>query len=320
MYVKKQFRQPEIYGITGRKGHGKDTFATQVVKANEEMVRARSKVTPKQTFYLTHFAETLKTMSGRIFGLTREQMYDPLLKEVPFLLPVDMDLFVPQMRDETGLANIQPAGKIACSPREIMQFLGTDYVRKTQDDYWVQRTMVLASNQRRVLIPDTRFPNEANAVRANGGRVIKIVRLGVADSGDAHASETEIDKIDPDLLLLVKTGDLSIVQRVAALIAQGKFKAAMKYDWRNAEKAMRAYASGTSLEAAARLLGADAKDPYVLKNLLEYYDKPKRGRQKDPFRAQTINASHRPTRQRSSREPPNPLPAVPASPRPCGSR
>lgn len=279
MYIKKQFRQSEIYGITGRKGHGKDTFATEVAKAHEALVLARSKSSPKRPFGYTHFAEALKSMSGRIFGLTREQMYDPALKEAQFPVPIDMDLYVVQMRRETGLPDLQPEGKIAHSAREVMQFFGTDYVRKTQNDYWVQRTMAFARTQRRVLIPDARFPNEALAVRNNGGRVIKIVRLGASDSGDAHASETEIDKIDPDLLLMVKTGDLSLVTRVATLIALGKFEAALKYDWRKAEKAMNAYASGVSAEESARFLGSHNKDPQALYNLLAYYERPRRGRQ-----------------------------------------
>lgn len=279
MRIKKKFRQAEIYGITGRKGHGKDTFATEVVKAQETLVRARGKSSPKQPFAYTHFAESLKSMSSRIFGLSKAQMYDPTLKEVPFTVPLNMDAFLSTMQKETGLPDMRPAGRVANSPREVMQFFGTDYVRKTQDDYWVQRTMTFAKTQRRVLIPDTRFPNEANAVRANRGRVIKIVRLGMSDSGDAHASETEIDKIDPDLLLMVKTGNLSLVTKVATLIAGGRFSAAQKYDWRSAEKAMNAYSSGMSAEGASRLLGGGGtKGLDVLRNLLDYYDRPKRSR------------------------------------------
>jgi hypothetical protein len=199
-------------------------------------------------------------------------MNDPALKEAALKAPIQMDMFVQAMRAETGL-NIQPAGKTAHSPRELMQYLGTEYVRKAQDDYWVQRLLADVLRKRRVLVPDTRFINEAEALRSMGGKIIKILRIDAPENKDGHASETESSGIQPDLLIGVRTGDLSLPQRVASLIACGKFKAACKYDYRNAAKVMRAYASGVSAEESARLLNAG---PPVLYNLLDYYGIPRR--------------------------------------------
>jgi hypothetical protein len=214
-------------------------------------------------------------MSARIFGLTEQQMHDPAYKELPLKAPLAMDLFVGVMSQETGLC-IRPAGKVAHSPREVMQFFGTEYVRACQDDYWVQQLLQESESSRRVLVPDTRFDNEAAALRAVGGKVIKIVRIDSPAQGDGHVSETEQANINPDLVIGVRTGDLSLPRRAAMLIALGKFNAAQRYDYRAASKAIEAYLGGASAEDSAQLLGQGHKHPYALLNLLDYYGVPRR--------------------------------------------
>lgn len=270
MYRKASLRAKELYGITGSKGHGKDTFARLIVEANERNTAARNKGISTKSFTIAHFAADLKHMSGRIFGLSLEQMHDPALKEATLKAPLDMDLFLEAMCSETGLS-IQPAGKIARSPREVMQYFGTEYVRRTQDDYWIQRLIVGVQRHRRALVPDTRFLNETAAIRLAGGRVIKIVRIDAPEKTDGHSSETEMAAIEPDLLIGVRTDDLSLPKRIANLVAAGKFAAACKYDYRKARKAIESYVSGKSVEESARLLGQDHKDPYTLHNILDYY-------------------------------------------------
>jgi len=276
VYIKASRRSLELYGVSGRKGHGKDTFANLVLEANKRqsighmLDQAPRRVQKQKTFTVTHFADGLKRIALRIFRLKEAQMYDGTLKEIPFTSPIDMDMYLPLMRLETGL-DIQSANKVAHSPREIMQFFGTDYVRRAQDDYWIRRLLVDVQDNRRVLIPDTRFPNEAEAIKTAGGRIIKIVRVGMLDNS-THPSETEIDKINPDLLLYVRTGDLSLPQRIATLISLGKFKAAQKYDYRIAKPAMESYASGKSAEDSVHLLGL--KSCAVLYTLLNYYGIP----------------------------------------------
>ena len=274
MHRKKSLRPREVYGITGSKGHGKDTFARLVQEECAKQAESR-RGTAKTTFEVGHFAGALKRMSARIFGLTEDQMHDPARKEEPLKAPLHLDLFVGAMQNETGLP-IRPAGKVATTPREVMQFFGTEYVRRAQDDYWVQRLLGDTASQRRVLVPDTRFPNEAEALRSVGGRIIKVVRIDAPASTDGHASEKEMASIEPDLLLGVRTGDLSLPRRVAVLIAQGKFDAATRYDYRTGQRAIQAYLSGTSAEGSALLLGQKHKDPYALYNLLDYYGIPAR--------------------------------------------
>jgi hypothetical protein len=257
MYQRVGLRRPEIYGISGSKGHGKDTFAQLVCEAST-------------TFRVAHFAGELKRLVARIFGLTDVQMNDPTLKEVPFDRSIDMDFFVGAMRKETGL-DVQPAGKIARSSREVMQFFGTEYVRKAQGDYWVQRLVGSINGRRRVLVPDLRFPNEANALRGVGGLIIRVLRIDAPAAADAHASETEMVEIEPDLVIGVRIGDLSLPTRVAKLIALNKFVLALRWDYRAVLRAIDAYSSGFSAEESARLVGIKHKDPHQLRNVFDYY-------------------------------------------------
>ena len=270
MHQKTSLKPVEIYGIAGRKGHGKDTFANLIIEASAKQRFAHTKRLGA-TFRITHFAKVLKRMAARIFSINELRFNDPSLKETLFDFPIDMDIYLDIMRQETGLQDIKPLKKIANNPRELMQFFGTEYVRSIQNDYWIQRLIGDVFGDRRILVPDTRFLNEAEALRKIGGLIIKVVRIDSFNNSDSHASETEMDKIEPDLLLGIRTGDLSLPQRVANLIATGKFRAAKKYDYRTAQTSIKTYLSGKTLEESSIFLGQNNKDPYVLKNILDYY-------------------------------------------------
>lgn len=208
----------DLYGIAGQKRHGKDTFARLVQEANPE-------------FQITHFAKSLKRMANSIFGLTDAQMNDDRIKEARLERPIYMDDHVEAIRLATGL-NIQPHGKVAHTPRECMQYFGTDFVRSVQDNYWIQQVRDEISDGRQYLIPDTRFLNEGAAIHGEGGRIVMVVRIDAEPSKDQHASETEMLKLQPDLVVGARTGDLSLPRRVAQCIAGNRWEEARLYDYR----------------------------------------------------------------------------------------
>jgi hypothetical protein len=259
---KSSTRVLELYGISGAKGHGKDTFCNLVL----ENSRGKS-------FDVLHFADDLKKMASRIFSIPFECFIDPSKKEIPFKIPLELDLFVPAMVTETGLP-IVTKGFVAKSPRDVMQLFGTEYVRSIQDDYWICRTISKIAASKKAIIPDTRFVKEADGIRSIHGKIIEIIRIDLPESGDLHSSETERSLIKPDLVVGVRTGDLSLPIRVAKLIAMGKFSSAKRYDYRAAKEAILAYQNGNSLEDSAKILGENHKDPYCLKNILTYYGVP----------------------------------------------
>jgi hypothetical protein len=218
----KIIQNSEIYGITGEKGHGKDTFARLIMGINP-------------LFQVTHFGGHLKQIAERVFGLTNDQMNDPTLKEAPLKKPITMDLFLEGLRRETSLP-IQPRNKVGYSPREVMQYLGTEYIRSVQGDYWVHQVLRSIEGHHHFLVPDARFNNEVDGIRSIGGRIIKILRIDAPPSGDKHISETGCAKIIPDLTLGARTGDFSLLKLVAQLIATNNFDAALRYDYNIAEQ------------------------------------------------------------------------------------
>lgn len=77
--------------------------------------------------------------------------------------------------------------------RPFMQRVGTEGGRKVLGgDIWV-RALIDHLPDAPVVITDVRFANEADAIEAAGGTVIRIVRPGTGPVND-HPSETELDR------------------------------------------------------------------------------------------------------------------------------
>jgi hypothetical protein len=145
-----------IIGITGRAGAGKDTVATIL----SEHIDWPSDI--------VSFAAPLKRGLAAAFGLTPEHLHGHL-KEVPC---------------------DQLCGR---TPREVMQWFGTDFARQMiGDDIWLRA--MWASIQRsiewkHVIIPDVRFANEARWVKDKGGVLILVERPDNDLVVPRHASE-----------------------------------------------------------------------------------------------------------------------------------
>lgn len=146
-----------LIGITGKAGAGKDTVAEYLWR--------------KHGFVRIAFADPLKRAVQEIFGLSDEQTWGREHKEVPV--------------HYWGM-----------SPRRMMQLLGTDCIRKQfGGDVWVKRWVLsykLVSETDCVVVPDVRFVEEADAIRRNGGKVIRISRgaeNGLGHEAKRHESE-----------------------------------------------------------------------------------------------------------------------------------
>ena len=155
-----------LLGITGYKGCGKSTVAKIIID---------------QKYDRFSFAGTLKAMLS-VLGLSEEEI-NGSMKEKPSKLL---------------------GGK---TPRFAMQTLGTEWARDIIDqNIWVnvlERKLVAHLNtsiQNRAVVDDVRFLNEAEMIRRQGGKIVKVVRPG-AEVSD-HQSEREIDMIEPDIYLV----------------------------------------------------------------------------------------------------------------------
>lgn len=265
VHRKTKTRQKEVYGIVGGKGHGKDTLARLIVQSG----------TQGAGFSIMHFADALKQMCMEVFGFTEYDVNDPVGKEAELKVPIVIDTYISALKRITGL-ELSPHNMLARTPREVLQFVGSDYIRAAKGTYWLDQLEAPLTEGRRILVPDTRFPDEAELVRKCGGKIIRVVRIDAADNGDRHMSELEGLKIEADLILGVRTGDLSLVERVAHLISKGKWDSAMRYDYRRITTALGLYQDAKPLEACVNAIGVKNDDSEAFRCILRYYGIPQR--------------------------------------------
>ena len=95
--------------------------------------------------------------------------------------------------------------------RTLLQYVGTDIVRKKNPDYWVDFVIsfvkLFADEWGYVLIPDTRFPNEIDRWKDEGFNPIhvRVVRdgfdNGLSEEQKNHPSETALSDYSAHLLV-----------------------------------------------------------------------------------------------------------------------
>lgn len=150
---------PLIIGIAGPARVGKDTAADYLIEVMPEYVKAS-------------FADPLKDMLRIGLGLDAAQLYGDD-KEV-----VDH--------------------RYGCTPRHIMQTLGTEWGRQlVHGDIWVKA--MAARCKSATIIPDIRFANEAQFVRERGV-LLHIDGRGGIDGG--HVSESGVEFQEGDLIVI----------------------------------------------------------------------------------------------------------------------
>jgi hypothetical protein len=154
-----------IIALCGLAGSGKTTAANHLVW--------------QHNFARRPFAYHLKAMIAAGFGIAADVLDGPREgKEIPL--------------DVLG-------GKTL---REAMQSLGNEWGRELMcQDLWVRAWLKAAKTLPNVVVDDARYPNELEAVRSLGGRVIMLQRRGAGSTvNPGHASERP-DLLVPDYVL-----------------------------------------------------------------------------------------------------------------------
>ena len=191
-------RGPLLLGLTGHAGVGKDTVG--------DMLRAAG-------WHTTSLAAALRLEVVQAWGIDPELLTQREGKERP--TPALMVARTPspawlQWAADQGHALIEPR-----SPRWALQQWGS-FRRAQQPDYWIAQVhrwlaqVWWGSPQARCVITDVRYPNEAAALRAQGGRIVRVHRpanaVTLGPDTATHDSEQHT-QITADLDL-VNDGDL----------------------------------------------------------------------------------------------------------------
>lgn len=206
-----------IIGINGYAGSGKDTAGAliqyivgNVGKSNLEAITDNYEehewwLEESSGWEIKKWAGKLKTIASILTGIPKEKFEDQEFKKT-YLHPEwnKPYAYIPPGDDRP--VNKEEAVKM--SVREFLQRLGTDGLREgLHPNTWVNALMsdyigmYDLDTDRTVwpnwIITDTRFPNEAQAIKDADGIVIRIDRPGVT-AINAHPSETGLDNWDFD--------------------------------------------------------------------------------------------------------------------------
>lgn len=102
--------------------------------------------------------------------------------------------------------------------REFLQNLGVSVRKRLGEDTWVNAAFLDVDKSRPVVITDCRFPNEAQAIKARGGKIVRISRDTVR-AVNAHESETALDDYQFDAYL-DNSGSVEGLHEAIRLVAQ----------------------------------------------------------------------------------------------------
>ena len=181
-----------ILSFSGKKQVGKSTAANLLVKSHG--------------FTEISFAAPLKKACAYAFNIQLENFESQQLKEVPLNKPVivteEQIVTFLDFINETYLplpfkkkqAALELAGKELRTPREIMQFMGTELARnKISDDIWVEilKKRVRKLEKKKYVISDARLPNERAAIQELRGKTILIIRK-TEGFDDSHSTENSL--------------------------------------------------------------------------------------------------------------------------------
>jgi hypothetical protein len=102
--------------------------------------------------------------------------------------------------------------------RRFLQALGTEGVRNNLgSDVWVRALFDHVGLGENVVIPDVRYVNEAEAIKARGGIVVRIDRPGHVASG--HLSETALADWDGwDAVILNNRRSIDLLHEIRGLV------------------------------------------------------------------------------------------------------
>ena len=147
-------------------------------------------------------------------GFTRHNFKDAMAQEIKDNFP-DLLREIAYTRDwDNGMESAIEDLFIEKPPlmRALMVNYGTDLRRKENPRYWAGQWGQALCPELNTVADDVRFLNEAEAVKREGGIIIRLERDGVTTGGD-HASETEQLQIVPDYTIKTKDGDIEDLHR-----------------------------------------------------------------------------------------------------------
>lgn len=173
----------DVIGFCGRMRSGKGTLANVCEKMGYEKIS---------------FALPMKMLCAELLGVTIEELDDLKNKMEDISFKIDEGI-CKRLSQETNIDEItvrdECLSKTLTNVREMLQFIGTDLIRKYDSDWHVNSTIKLMKMGKKYVFEDVRFPNEKKAIENLGGICWFVVRPKI-DNVSNHPSETALKWMD----------------------------------------------------------------------------------------------------------------------------
>ena len=176
-----------LIGLSGRRGSGKDTVA-----------RLLQELQPERRWHIRSFGDAIKAVCAALTGEDVAPYYS-----------------------QAGKAEAVPV--FGRTRGEMLQQVGSA-LRAWEPRVWVDAFFAGLPPEGFVLVPDVRFANEADPIRARGGLMLRVVGDPLRQRGDGtrddnHPSETAMDDYPHFAATLRNTGSREDLSRqVRALL------------------------------------------------------------------------------------------------------
>ena len=154
------------------------------------------------------FADPLYEEVAKAFLINLEQLKERRTKEQPseaLNLNMCIDPWFVQSIEKS--CNVDVMSEVPRSPRQILQWWGTQYRRAQDPLYWVKRfehrvRQHQEAGIQHIVVTDVRFADEAAAIRTLGGQIWRVHRPNLPASGTGHVSEVTGLEFDPEATIL----------------------------------------------------------------------------------------------------------------------
>lgn len=204
-----------LIGISAKKQCGKDTVCT-IIEAIDVYYNTRFECSVSLHEFVNQclFEGRLNSLSTfrNIITTWNRESFAKRLRSCLYTITGDSRIFALDDETKNSLSTIKDAEGNYYTIRQLLQKFGTEVGRSISPNLWVDALMndyIEAKSkgyEEDWIVTDVRFKNEAEAIRENGGILIRLNRN--TGFNDQHSSETALDDYKNFDLIIDNNGTL----------------------------------------------------------------------------------------------------------------